>query len=401
MTTLADRAVLVTGANRGMGREYVRQLLDRGVARVYAAARDPRSVDVLDPRVVPVALDVTDPASVAAAAKAAPDVSVLINNAGIARGASVLAPDTALLREELETNLFGPLAMAAAFADGIAAQSGAIVNVSSVLAWLPVGASYGVSKAALWSATDSMRIELTLPRCSGGGRLRRSRRHRYGVVRRCTEIRSRRRGAPGSRRRRVRRAGGPGRRDDPRGSPPTGHDAGPTCTSLTNVHGRTAVSERPMMTSWKDTPNRTIDVGGTTFAYRELGTGSGVPVVFLHHLTAVLDDWDPRIIDGIAEHHRVIAFDNRGVGATGSSVPGHRRADGHRRHRLHPRHGARAGRPVRLLPRRRSRPDGRPAATPTRPADDPGRHRAARWGRHRQNGDHRRQGLSQGSAHPQ
>ena len=64
-----------------------------------------------------------------------------------------------------------------------------------------------------------------------------------------------------------------------------------------------------------------IDVNGVEFAYRELGTGSDVPVVFLHHLTAVLDDWDPRIIDGIAAHHRVIAFDNRGVGATGSSVP--------------------------------------------------------------------------------
>ena len=160
MTSLAERAVLVTGANRGMGREYVRQLLDRGVATVYAAARDPGSVEVLDPRVVPLALDVTDPASVAAAATAAPDVSVLINNAGIARGASVLAADTTLLRAELETNLFGPLATAAAFADRIAERSGAIVNVSSVLAWLPFGASYGVSKAALWSATDSMRIEL-------------------------------------------------------------------------------------------------------------------------------------------------------------------------------------------------------------------------------------------------
>ena len=73
--------------------------------------------------------------------------------------------------------------------------------------------------------------------------------------------------------------------------------------------------------NWKDTPNRTIDVDGVQFAYRELGTDSDVPVVFLHHLTAVLDDWDPRIIDGIAAHHRVIAFDNRGVGATGSSVP--------------------------------------------------------------------------------
>src|SRR6201993_3797474 len=75
------------------------------------------------------------------------------------------------------------------------------------------------------------------------------------------------------------------------------------------------------MTTWKDTPNHTIDVNGVTFAYRELGTGSGVPVVFLHHLTAVLDDWDPRVIEGIAAHRRVIAFDNRGVGATSSKVP--------------------------------------------------------------------------------
>lgn len=78
---------------------------------------------------------------------------------------------------------------------------------------------------------------------------------------------------------------------------------------------------RQHMTTWKDTPNRKIDVGGVDFAYRELGVPTEVPVVFLHHLTAVLDDWDPRVIDGIAAHHRVIAFDNRGVGATGSSVP--------------------------------------------------------------------------------
>jgi pimeloyl-ACP methyl ester carboxylesterase len=72
---------------------------------------------------------------------------------------------------------------------------------------------------------------------------------------------------------------------------------------------------------WKDAPTRTVDVGGTKFAYRELGAGSEVPVVFLHHFTAVLDDWDPGVIDGIAAEHRVIAFDNRGVGATGGSVP--------------------------------------------------------------------------------
>lgn len=160
MTSLAGRTVLVTGANRGMGREYVSQLLDRDVARVYAAARNPASIDISDPRVSALALDVTDRDSIAEAAAAAPDVSVLINNAGIARSASVLAADTTALREQLETNLFGPLALASAFADRIAELSGAIVNVSSVLAWLPAGASYGVTKAALWSATNSMRVEL-------------------------------------------------------------------------------------------------------------------------------------------------------------------------------------------------------------------------------------------------
>ena len=160
MTSLANQTVLVTGANRGMGREYVAQLLDRGVAKVYAAARDPRSIDVADPRVAPLQLDVTDAASVARASEAASDVSILINNAGIARGTSVLHSDTSQLREEMETNLFGPLALASAFADRIAERSGAIVNVASVLAWIPIGASYGVTKAALWSATDSMRLEL-------------------------------------------------------------------------------------------------------------------------------------------------------------------------------------------------------------------------------------------------
>jgi pimeloyl-ACP methyl ester carboxylesterase len=73
--------------------------------------------------------------------------------------------------------------------------------------------------------------------------------------------------------------------------------------------------------TWKDVPTRTIDVGGVPFVYRELGPVSGVPVVFLHHLMAVLDDWDPRVIDGIAAQRRVIAFDNRGVGASGGLVP--------------------------------------------------------------------------------
>ena len=74
-------------------------------------------------------------------------------------------------------------------------------------------------------------------------------------------------------------------------------------------------------TTYKDAPTRTVDVGGTSFAYRELGTNTGVPVIFLNHLTGVLDNWDPRVVDGIAASHRVITFDNRGVGASQGSTP--------------------------------------------------------------------------------
>jgi pimeloyl-ACP methyl ester carboxylesterase len=73
--------------------------------------------------------------------------------------------------------------------------------------------------------------------------------------------------------------------------------------------------------TYANASNRTIDVDGTTFAYRELGPASGVPVIFLNHLAAVLDNWDPRVVDGIAAKHRVIVFDNRGIGASGGSTP--------------------------------------------------------------------------------
>lgn len=160
MTQLAAQTVLVTGANRGLGLEFVNQLLERGVAKVYAAARDPQAIVVTDSRVVPLELDVTDRDSVARAVEVAGDVSVVVNNAGILAGAPVLENDTSQLRRELEVNLFGPLAVTAAFADGVAERSGVVVNVASVLSWLALGGSYSVSKAALWSATDSMRLEL-------------------------------------------------------------------------------------------------------------------------------------------------------------------------------------------------------------------------------------------------
>ena len=124
-------------------------------------------------------------------------------------------------------------------------------------------------------------------------------------------------------------------------------------------------------------------------------------MVFLHHLTAVLDDWDPRVVDGIAAHHRVIAFDNRGVGATGGSVPPTVEQMGTDAIAFIRALGPRQGRSVRVFTRRRCRPDGGTASTGTGPSDDPGRHRPPRWRRYRQDGHHRRQRVCQGSAHSQ
>lgn len=161
MTTLRNAVVLVTGANGGLGTEFVRQALARGAAKVYASARTPREWD--DERVVPLRLDVTDPASVAAAAERAADVTVLVNNAGIAQFASgLLATPADDLRRLLETNVVGLLATTQAFAPGVVAARGAVLNVASVASWRsrPVLAAYGATKAAVWSLTDSLRQEL-------------------------------------------------------------------------------------------------------------------------------------------------------------------------------------------------------------------------------------------------
>ena len=153
---------LVTGANRGLGRAFARLLLEHGASKVYAGARDPASL--IDPGVTPVQLDVTSRADVEAAARRCRDVTLVINNAGISTGTSVLAAD-ALDRghHDMDTNVFGTLAMSQAFAPVLAANGGgALVNVLSVLSWLaaPSTALYSASKAAAWSLTNSLRVEL-------------------------------------------------------------------------------------------------------------------------------------------------------------------------------------------------------------------------------------------------
>lgn len=161
MTSLAHQTALVTGANRGLGREFVRQLLERGAAKVYATARDAASIDTTDPRVVALQLDVTDADSVQRAAAAAADVTVLVNNAGITTGGSLLDADQTELRRELETNYLGVLRVTAALSNRIVANGGgAILNVHSALSWISFGGTYEPTKAALWSATNGIRLAL-------------------------------------------------------------------------------------------------------------------------------------------------------------------------------------------------------------------------------------------------
>ncbi|MET7288006.1 SDR family oxidoreductase [Streptomyces sp. NPDC005573] len=159
MTTLKNAVVLVTGGSRGLGKALVEELFARGAGKVYATARDPRTIT--HPDVVPLALEVTDPDSVAAVAAQAPDVTVLINNAGVATGSRLLTSPLDDVRREFEINYYGPLLMTRAFAPVIEANGGGhILNVHSVLSWLANGSGYSSSKAAIWSQTNSLRLEL-------------------------------------------------------------------------------------------------------------------------------------------------------------------------------------------------------------------------------------------------
>jgi NAD(P)-dependent dehydrogenase (short-subunit alcohol dehydrogenase family) len=153
---------LVTGANRGLGQAYARELVKRGAAKVYGAARD--AAAVTEPGVTPIALDITDAGRVGQVAAQCADVSLLVNNAGVMKASTFInAPSLDAARLEMETNYFGTLSMCRAFAPVLAASGGgAIVNMLSITSFYtnPFNASYGASKAAAWSLTNGVRLEL-------------------------------------------------------------------------------------------------------------------------------------------------------------------------------------------------------------------------------------------------
>lgn len=159
---LENATILVTGANRGLGLAFARLALERGARKVYAAARDPGQVTLAG--VEPVRLDVLDDDSVAEAARRCGDVTLVINNAGIARVDSLLGADgEASLRNHMETNFFGMLRVSRHFAPVLARNGGgALLNVLSIASFInaPVLSTYSISKTAAWGLTNALRNEL-------------------------------------------------------------------------------------------------------------------------------------------------------------------------------------------------------------------------------------------------
>ncbi|MAX79882.1 MAG: short-chain dehydrogenase [Crocinitomicaceae bacterium] len=164
MQTLKNSVILITGANRGIGQSLVKAALEKGAHKVYATCRDlSKMPDFGDERVVPLALDITNASQVANVLKATTDIQVLINNAGVLNAGTILNGERSTIEQDMEVNYYGTLNMMRAYATVLENNSPSrIINITSIVAYspLPSIAGYAASKAALLSATYSVRIEL-------------------------------------------------------------------------------------------------------------------------------------------------------------------------------------------------------------------------------------------------
>lgn len=159
---LENAVVLITGANRGLGLAFAKAAIERGARKVYATARDPEKISLEG--VIPVKLDVTNPEDVSRVARDYGDVTLLINNAGIAEIGGILSENSEdILRHQMETNVYGPIRVSRALAPTLATNGGGgIINVLSIASWItsPILATYSVTKSAAWSVTNALRQEL-------------------------------------------------------------------------------------------------------------------------------------------------------------------------------------------------------------------------------------------------
>ncbi|WP_271766150.1 SDR family NAD(P)-dependent oxidoreductase [Aquimarina algiphila] len=164
MQTLKNKVVLITGANRGIGKSLVKASLQKGASKIYATCRDlGKMPNFEDNRVITLELDITNEHQITKVVKQASDTQVLINNAGVLNPGTILDGEISTIKKDMDVNYYGTLNMMRAFASTLDQNSpSTLVNLTSIVAYspLPSIAGYSASKAALLSATYSVRIEL-------------------------------------------------------------------------------------------------------------------------------------------------------------------------------------------------------------------------------------------------